>query len=155
MDVSQEATRQALLLRAHGQLCVLPLGHVAEILRPLPVTPIAGQLPAVLGIALHRGAPVPVVDLARLLGASATERSERFVALRVGPRTTLLAVEAVLGLRDLPESAQRELPTLLKDASEEALLALGRLDNDLLLVLRAARFVRDDVWVTPEAGRTP
>jgi len=62
-----------LLFRIGGRLCALRLESVLETMRPLPVEPMAGTPPFVLGISIVRGVAMPVVDPARLFGTSATE----------------------------------------------------------------------------------
>ncbi len=89
------------LFRVGACVCAIPVEHVAETMRPLPVERLAGLPPFVLGVSVVRGIPQPVVDAARMLDV-ATVAPGRFVALRVGARGVILAVEAVLGVRALP-----------------------------------------------------
>lgn len=126
-----------------------------ETLRPLPVEPLAGAPDFVLGVAILRGMPVPVVDAARLLGAASTTGTgpARFVSLRVGERSIALAVDAVEDVRVLGPAELAELPPLLREARAEVLEALGRLDADLLLVLRSAALVPANVWAQLDAPR--
>ena len=56
-----------LVVTAGALDCGIPLSHVAEIMRPLPIEPIAGMPHFVRGIALIRGAPTPVVNLMAIL----------------------------------------------------------------------------------------
>ncbi|HZE91839.1 MAG TPA: chemotaxis protein CheW, partial [Rhizobacter sp.] len=70
----------SVICRVQGRLCALPLSHVVETMRPLPTETIAGAPDFVCGLAVIRGAPVPVVDLARLLGATDTQ-ARRFVTV--------------------------------------------------------------------------
>jgi purine-binding chemotaxis protein CheW len=143
------AAGPSLLFRVHGRLCALPLAHVVETMRPLPVEPVAGALPCVAGVSVIRGAPLPVVDLVRLLGAaaqsgdpsSARPASGRFIAVRVADRAAALAVDSVVGVRFLDESSLRDLPALLRDADSDVVESIGTLDTELLVVLRAARLV--------------
>jgi purine-binding chemotaxis protein CheW len=145
----------SLLFRARGHLCALPLAHVVETMRPLPVEPMAGAPPYVRGLAIIRGAPVPVVDVARLLGeeAAGTEvgarvpPSARFVTLKIGERAIALAVDGVVGVRTLAVDALHELPALLRDAEVDAVSSIGTLDSELLLVLRSARLVPQNLLV--------
>jgi len=131
------------LVRSGGQTCALPVRAVIEVMRPLPVRPVAGAPAFVRGAALVRGAPAPVVDLAAVLGLDSSTPS-RFVSIRVGERALVLAVDAVLGVRRLPRDTLAVLPPLL--AGAETVAALGVLDADLLLVLREAALVPDELW---------
>lgn len=132
-----------LLVRTGGRLCGLPVAAVAETMRPLPVTPIAGTPAFVRGISIVRGEPMPVVDLAVLLGGDA-EAAEvtRFVAVRAGARRAALAVASVVGVAHLDPAAARTMP-LVRDACGGALESLRARDEDLLVVLGSARVVPD------------
>ena len=131
-------------------MCALPLGHVVETLRPLPVEPLAGAPAFVQGLCVIRGVPRPVVDAARLLGAQAPgalppDRSAaRFVTVWAGARQVALAVDAVLGVRTVPPDSLQALPPLLHEAGAEAVAAVGRLDAELLLVLRSSRLLPEE-----------
>jgi len=144
----------ALVCRARTRLCALPLAQVVETMRPLPVTPVSGAAPFVAGLSVIRGAPVPVVDLGALLSRSEPPSPTRFATLRLEGRRVALALEAILGVRDLPGTLA-PLPPLLADASSEAVSAIGRLDAELLLVLEAARIVPDSVWAGLHVGAGP
>lgn len=140
----------ALLCLARQRLCALPLDALVETMRPLPVTPLAGAPAFVCGVARIRGAPVPVVDVGALLGAPEPPQATRFVTLRVGERRVALALEAVLGFRELASESLTALPPLLRHVSEDVVSALTTLDAELLLVLEATRLVPQSLWATLE-----
>jgi purine-binding chemotaxis protein CheW len=135
-----------LLVRAGSRICALPITAVNETLRPLPVEAVRGMPPAIRGLAVIRGAAVPVVDLAALLGGAAGGRPTRFVSVRAGDRTVALAVDAVLGVRELDRGQLQQVAPLLGDAVAEVVQAIGTLDRDLLMVLDAGRAISDGVW---------
>jgi purine-binding chemotaxis protein CheW len=141
----------SLICRVGTRLCSLPLTHVVETLRPLPVEPVAGAPPGVLGLAVIRGSAVPVVDVARLLGAAGV-RAERFVTVMVGDRRVALAVDRVLGVRAVAPESLQVLPPLL-GADSDVVAAIGLLDSELLLVLRSARLLPDET--VPSAAIPP
>jgi purine-binding chemotaxis protein CheW len=128
-------------------VCALPLEHVEETMRPLPVEAIAGVPSYVLGVSIIRGVPVPVVDTAGLISAEPGLPS-RFVTIRAGRRHVALAVDAVLEIRPLPAEWLAELPPLLGPDRADAIAALGSLDARLLVVLEATRIVPDSLWAT-------
>jgi purine-binding chemotaxis protein CheW len=142
----------ALVCRVRSRWCALPLAHVHETMRPLPAVPVAGAPPFVRGLAMIRGVPVPVVDAARLLGTHADvpppedDHQARFVCLHAGGRPLALAVDAVAGLRRLPAAMQQALPPLLQPAAGDVVAAIGRLDAELLLLLRASCLLPQDAW---------
>jgi purine-binding chemotaxis protein CheW len=126
---------------------------VVETLRPLPVRSFSGSPDFVTGVAILRGRPTAVVDLGMLLGERGPTVASRYVTLRVGARHLALAVEAVLGIRNLDESTLHPLPPVLKDLDDQLVERIGALDSELLVVLRASRILPHEVWrsVTPEA----
>jgi purine-binding chemotaxis protein CheW len=153
----------ALVVKAGTRGCAIPLQHVRETLRPLPIEPVAGVPLYLRGISLIRGHPVPVADLGALLGESdsgseiaiddddgndnlAGDRAARLVLLQLGQRQVAVAVSAVIGVRRLDSADFGALPPLLADAGQRAIEAVGVQDAELLLVLRAARLLPDDLW---------
>jgi len=141
----------SLLFRVQARLCALPVAQVVEIMRPLPVEPIAGAPLAVKGVAVVRGVPLPVVDLAILLGGTATIPA-RFVTVRSGSSHIVLAVDSVLGLRGISAASLRELPALLGEADNKAVAAIGTLDTELLLLLNSTRLLSNDAWSVFDAA---
>jgi purine-binding chemotaxis protein CheW len=140
---------RALLCRVGGLLCALPLEHLVETMRPLAVQPLAGSPPFVRGLAVIRGAPLPVVDAAMLLGGS-DGAATRFVTLKTGSRHVALAVGEVVGVRALPAAELHALPPLAGEMAAEAVAAIGAADEALLVVLRSARLVPDATWAALE-----
>jgi purine-binding chemotaxis protein CheW len=89
---------------------------------------------------------MPVVDLGALLGARLPPQPARFLSLRLEGRGVILAVEGVVGLRELAPEARSNLPPLLSSASPEVIGRLEDLDAELVVVLRAGRLVPDEAW---------
>jgi len=148
-----------LLCRIGSAFGALAVKDVLETMRPLPIEPLAGTPPFVLGLAMIRGLPTPVIDAGRLLNPLALAFSptappppSRFVSLKLGDRTVSLAVDAVLDVRSLAAGILAEMPPLLREAGEELVSAVGALDGQLLLVLEAARLVPESVWTAIEAS---
>jgi purine-binding chemotaxis protein CheW len=134
-------------------LCAIPVEYVEETMRPLPVESIAGVPVFVRGLAVVRGVPTPVVDAAFLLSGLASHPT-RFVTVKTGMRRVVLAVDAVVGIIEIPPDAVDVLPPLFQSNGLDAISAIGVLDADLLLVLRSTRLVPDDVWATIQSGGT-
>src|SRR5579872_5471957 len=138
------ARRQALVVEVEARACALPLIHVIETMRSLPVEPIKGTPPFVQGVSIIRGVPTPVVDLGMLLGVS--NASGRLVLLRLGERQVALSVSSILGIRDLDASTIPQLPPLLQNASKEVIETIGMLDAEILVVLRAGWALPHEIW---------
>ncbi len=133
-----------LLARAAGRLVGFAAGHVIETMRPLPCEPLPDVPGYVRGVSIIRGQATPVVDLARLLGHDAGGPPARWVTLHTGgDRAVAVGVDAVLGLRQAP--AHEALPPLLQDVAETLIAELGRLDGELLTVLRAAQLLPEEL----------
>jgi purine-binding chemotaxis protein CheW len=141
-----------LICRNSEQLHALPLEDVTEIMRPLPIEPIAGAPGYVRGASIVRGEVVPVVDCGLLVANKATLPG-RMVSLKAGTRKVGLLVEAVAGVRNLAGCEFAALPPLLRDVARETVAAIGSLDAALLLSLQTARLVPDDVRRDLEARR--
>jgi purine-binding chemotaxis protein CheW len=133
-----------LVCRVETRLCALPLEHVVETLRALPIEPVADAPPFVLGLAVIRGEPLPVVDVGRLLGTDSAQ-AERFVIVNAGGRRVALAVDHVAGVRAVAPESLVALPPLMHTAASDVIAAIGLLDAELLLVLQSTRFVPDEV----------
>jgi len=146
---------QFILLRASVRVCAIPLVHVVETMRPLPVRGFSGSPEFVTGIAIVRGRATPVVDLGTLLGERGSGVVGRYVTIRVGTRQLALAVEGVLGIRALADSSLDPLPPLLRHLNDQWVEGVGALDSELLVVLRASRILPDEVWQRTTPEETP
>lgn len=131
------------LVRVAGRSLALPLEHVVEILRPLPIEAIADAPEGVRGLAVVRGAPLPVFDPARLFDEVAGDARRWVVVATSDARRVVLAVEDVLGVHALPTERLRELPPLLATSGMQRLATIAALDAELLLVLTSARLVEE------------
>jgi purine-binding chemotaxis protein CheW len=155
LSVRASEKQSVLVVMAGARACAIPLHHVAETMRPLPIEPVAGMPGFVRGVSVIRGVPTPVVDLKALLensGNSAT--CGRFVTIKLGERQVALSVDGVAGVRTLDPAKLGELPPILRDAATGIIEAIGTRDAQLLVVLRAARMVPDEVWTTLAAAAT-
>jgi purine-binding chemotaxis protein CheW len=155
MSHQKPSAKLAVLCRIGTQLCAVPIEHVAETMRPLPIEPLAGMPPFVLGVAVIRDAATPVIHAGRLMGIGAAQRiPTRFLTLKVGERRVALAVDAIVDVLDLGTLTLGGLPPLLQDSGAEVVAAVGTLDSDLLLLLRSARLVPESLWAAFESGAT-
>ena len=150
------ASTTCLVCDVGSLMCALPVGHVVEVMRPLPIRHLEDVPPFVLGVALVRGAPAPVVDLAQLLGVTIAGARREPRASRIGRFVTVaahgqgrrlsLAVEEVRGIRALTPAALGTLPPLLRAVDARGAGAIGALDDELLLILETTRLLPESVW---------
>lgn len=155
MMAHAESTLPVLTMRAGPWLCAVPIAHTAEVMRPLPIEALAGAPAFVLGLAVVRGQPTPVIDLAALLGGGAAApaaAASRFVTLRTGTRGVALQVEAVLAICALDRAQLEALPPLWHGADVSVVAMLGMLDRELLVVLETARLLPEDGGDLPGKG---
>lgn len=146
--IGSEENDRFLLCQVGSRIIALALSSVRETMRPLPIEPLKDMPTFVLGLAVIRGIPTPVIDSCRLLSPSTSASSgatARFVTLRLGERTAALAVDAVLEVRSITRATLTQIPPLLRE-SETELSSIGALDAELLLVFQATRLVPDEVW---------
>lgn len=140
-----------LVVMVGTRACAIPLHHVAETMRPLPIQSVAGMPNFVRGVSVIRGTPTPVVDLKALLENSENSLSYgRFVSLKLEERRVVIGVDSVVGLKHLDSAQLGELPPLLRDVNTDLIESFGTRDAELLLVLRAAHIVPDEVWASLE-----
>lgn len=142
---ASSASISYLICRSNPRLCALPLEHVVETMRALPIEPLPDMPPFLLGVTIIRGMVMPVVNVARLLGALDIPPA-RYVTVRLGKRQVALAFESVTGIRELAAESAKEIPPLLRELDASAVAAITTLDAELLLVLQDARLVPESVW---------
>src|SRR5690348_7597343 len=102
-----------LICRIGTTPCALPLGGVVETLRPLPIEALSGAPAFVAGLAIIRGAPVPVISGHYLLGGDSGSIG-RWVVLRAGAHRVALGVEAVIGIESVRPSELDAMPPLMR-----------------------------------------
>ena len=139
--------RHSLICRVASRICAVPAEHVVETMRPLAIEAIAGTPSFLLGLAIIRGAPTPVVDAARLLsGIDEPSEPARFAVVKAGPRRVALAVDEVIGVRAVASTSLADLPPIMRAASAEVVRAIGLYDTELLMVLDSARLLPPSTW---------
>ncbi len=150
-----------LVCKVRERFVALPLLHVVETMRPLPVESLAGTPSFIRGLSLVRGQPTPVVDAGLLLGEATTAAATgRFVSVRTeGPadaqaragRSLALAVDEVRGVHRVAPDEFETLSPLLGPESAALVANVGKLDAALLLVLRTLRIVPEATWALIDA----
>lgn len=130
------------IVRSGQHLCALPLVHVDETMRPLPIVAIPGVPRFVRGVSVVRGDPTPVVDLRIILGDEYEHDARRLVTLKLDVRRRVgLLVDEVLGVHTRPTASEAGLPPLLQSAREQLVDDIAVRDHALITVLRASRLI--------------
>jgi purine-binding chemotaxis protein CheW len=135
-----DGSMTVLLCRVGDLVCAIPIARVTEVMRGLAVDPFSGMPAFVLGLAIIRGAAVPVVDAGGLLGA-ANSGGAYFVTIDIAGRPIALAIDEIVGVRRIAEATLAPLPPLLSNIADDAVAAVRARDGELLLMLDSARLV--------------
>jgi purine-binding chemotaxis protein CheW len=96
---------QLLLFRCSDQMLAVEAGAVREILAAGGITRIPGAPAAVRGLVNVRGTLLPVVDGARAIGLATGGEASTLLLLERGGRPVALAVDEVMDLVTVPETA--------------------------------------------------
>jgi purine-binding chemotaxis protein CheW len=130
----------ALVARVGQVTCALPIEGVVETMRPLPVEPIGQVPPYIRGVTILRGRATVVIDMAHLLGQTASAEPTRFVVVRAGERRVALAFEEVIDVRAI-RAELGPLPPLLRAVAPEAVTAIGAANSAIVVLLETAHVV--------------
>jgi purine-binding chemotaxis protein CheW len=122
---------------AAGESYALPVDAVLEVAELEGVTPVPGATTTVLGVRNLRGAVLPVVDLAGVLGLRRADGPQRIVVAAEGGRIAALAVDSVAGVESLPDASEPADSPYLSGASLTDGVLVGLVD--LSSVLDAAQ----------------
>ena len=145
LDMEPRAEMGLLLFQVESRICALPVSSVGETMRPLPVAPIPKTPDFVLGAALVRGVPIPIVCTGALLSGTPCADGRRWITVRAAAdRWVGLQVSAVIGVFPVESFELNRLPPLLDGSG--AVEKLGRHDRELLAVLDPGRVVPADVF---------
>ena len=145
---SQGAARatEYLVFEVGGERCALPIEHVQEICRLPTITRVPRVGPGVLGIMALRGAIVPVVDLAVVLGLrprpDPVARASRIVLLAESHGALGLRVDGVRGVERISAPSVQARPFALMLEHPELTTALGHSTAGLLTVLDGEALLR-------------
>ncbi|MGE6335076.1 chemotaxis protein CheW, partial [Stenotrophomonas sp. NPDC077659] len=139
-----ERTSRWLRLRCGTQAYALELLKVQEVVLPVPLLPLRGTAPAMLGIMNLRGQVVPVMDLGIHLGAASGEddAQTRIVVLEENGETLGLRVSAVEDVANLTDS-QIEPPDTARicQISNELFRGVARISQRPMILLDATRLL--------------
>ena len=113
-------------------------------MRLLPTEPLANAPVFLRGVSVVRGAPIPILDLGKLLGEANTAPT-RLVIVHVGDRVVGLALADVLGVRREDQVGAHDPVPLLSEAAHEAVSSIGVLDSQALLFLEGLRLVAQTI----------
>lgn len=88
----------------------VPIAHVKEVMRPLPVSSLARLPSAVTGVADYRGEIAVVLELRTHFGLTPREARGHWIVLRLAELTLALAVDDVIGVVSGDAADVRPMP---------------------------------------------
>jgi purine-binding chemotaxis protein CheW len=144
-STDEDVTEQHVIFTLDNTAYSLPLSHITEIGRPLPITPLPNVPAWALGVSNLRGDIISVVDLRAFLGKSplVSKRDCRMIVVRSRREdiTTALLVDHVREIRRLV-SEKITLPTaLIEDLSASYMHGVYEHDGRLLVLLEPERLM--------------
>ncbi len=141
---ASERTSRWLRLRCGTQAYALELLKVQEVVLPVPLLPLRGTAPAMLGIMNLRGQVVPVMDLGIHLGSgpAANDANTRIVVLEEDGETMGLRVSAVEDVANLTDS-QIEPPDTARicQISNDLFRGVARVTAQPMILLDATQLL--------------
>ncbi len=128
VDRSRES--RCIAVRIRDGLYGLMVEEVQEVIGMRPVTKVFHSADAIHGVTSLRGEVLPVIDVGVLLGgepASAANQSARIVVVREPGerhRRAGLLIDALGGLRELPNGGLAEVPSTASEAVRELVVGV-------------------------------
>lgn len=132
-----------------GVAYAVDIQQVGEIIRPLTVLAIPGATEGVVGVADHRGAVIPVIDLRARFGVASKgrQRDERWLIVRVRGALVALAVDRVTEVFGATEPRSRDVSHLAATPYADAVRGAYGYRGGVVFVVDLERIV------TPESLR--
>ena len=125
--------------RVDGLHYALAIDAVREIIRPLEAVELPHLPTAVVGVADHRGAVVPIVDLRRLFGRGASIATNRTKWVVIGQGESSpsvgLIVDSVIGVFAVTDEASRKAPPWAQEQIEAGMGDVVSREGELVFVL--------------------
>ena len=155
---SENAGVKLAVLRIGSAVYALDVAHVREVVRWQAITPLPVAPQLIEGVIDLRGAVVPVIDLARALGAGA-------VAARPGARIAIvesdglvmgLAVDAAVEVMSVDATALEDPPALVTQAGYDAVRAVVRRKDGAPALVLSLEHILESVYrsaLTRPAGQ--
>ncbi|RLJ38559.1 chemotaxis protein CheW [Acidovorax sp. 106] len=115
-------------------------------------TTIANAPEHLKGVVNLRGVIVPIIDLRIKLGVSEVQYNHLTVVivLNIGQRVIGVVVDGVSDVLTLEPSQLRPVPALDSNFDPEHLLAIGSVDDRMLILLDIEKFLQDTVMAAQE-----
>ena len=154
-DDTQESEEALCMAKAAGKCLTFSLGdevygipilNVREIIGLLDITPVPQTAPWTRGVVNLRGKIIPVVDLRARLAMATVEPTDKtcIIVVLTGTNEMGMIVDSVSEVTNIPIEALAPPPNLGFGAQTEYLLAVGRMNGAVQLVLNIDRVLSED-----------
>lgn len=162
--VAPQKTRQYVTFLVGGEEYGLDIGSIAEVIRPLKITPLPRMPEFVEGVINLRGAIIPVVDLRRRFEVPPARADARKVRIMItrgaltlgtsGGRGLLaLVVDNVSEVLTIPEEQLERAPEAATGRNADFIAGVGKLADRLIILIDLTRILtRQERIALAEAG---
>jgi purine-binding chemotaxis protein CheW len=139
---------QYLTFMLKNQIYGVPISLVKEINRVTDITSVPQAPDYVAGVINLRGKIVPTIDLRRKFGMEPTEhtRSTCIIVLESQQGPVGVIVDSVSAVIDLTDSQIEPPPILGKDESSNYLIGMGKLENQVVILINILKSLKDGVF---------
>ena len=136
-DMTATALRELVGFRVGDQDFCIDITSVLEIRGWTPVTPLPEAPAYMRGVVNLRGAILPIIDLAVLLGLPTSEPSARHAILvaRCGGRTVGLLVEAVSEIVQIDGTTLQQTPEMGRSEGASLVAGIFAVDGGMISLL--------------------
>ena len=136
------------VLRVGSAVYALDVAHVREVVRWQTITPLPVAPRLIEGVIDLRGAVVPVVDLARALGAGAVNAgpTARIAIVESDGLVMGLAVDAAVEVMSVDAIALEDPPALATQAGYDAVRAVVRRKDDAPALVLSLEHILESVY---------
>lgn len=149
---SRENGRSMLIVQLGVESVAIPVESIRDVAPMPPVARLPGMPPWQLGVAQHRGDPLSVLELCRLLGRSSCVEPSMLVIVEIPPRAIAIAADALVGIRDI--FADEYASDLSSSASEEASM-IDAVTSDLISIIHPERLFADPRLMIEKSATQP
>lgn len=142
--------RQYVTFRVGGEEYGLDIGNIAEVIRPLKITPLPRMPEFVEGVINLRGTIIPVVDLRKRFGVAGAAAGGRTIRMMItkgafpesgGRKRALLAlvVDSVQEVLHLAAEQIDAAPPAATGRNADFIAGVGKLADRLIILIHLAR----------------
>jgi purine-binding chemotaxis protein CheW len=147
-DVRQDLARYV-TFKIADETYGLPIHQIVEISKLFNTTPVPRTADFLIGIGNVRGSVIPVLDLSTRLSLprDSLSRSTRVLIVKLGDELYGLVVDQVMEVVPIPPEDLEDAPGGIGSTRAEFILALGRNDGQIIIILDLDTVIDDADFV--------